>query len=224
MRIVLLGPPGAGKGTQAKLMHERTHMTHISTGDLLRAAVGARSELGLAARSYMDRGELVPDSLVIGLIDQHLQEDGAASRFMLDGFPRTVAQAEALQRMLEGLQLPLDHVVSIDVPREELVRRLSGRRTCRQCGAMFHVAFDPPARPGVCDRCGGELFQRDDDREDTIRARLDVYDKATAPLVAFYKARGLLRPVDGTGATAAVLDRILAGMGVSADGGAPVRS
>lgn len=224
MRIVLLGPPGAGKGTQSKLMHERTAMTHISTGDLLRAAVSARTELGVAAKGYMDRGELVPDSLVIGMIDEHLQDDGAPRSFMLDGFPRTVAQAEALQRMLETQRMPLDHVVSIDVPRNELVRRLSGRRTCRQCGAMFHLAFDPPGRPGVCDRCGGELFQREDDREETIRARLDVYDKATAPLVAFFRTRGMLRAVDGTGSTAAVLDRILAGMGVPASAGAPVRS
>jgi adenylate kinase len=194
-------------------MHAHLDMTHISTGDLLRAAAAARSELGLAAKGYMDRGELVPDSLVIGLIDQHLHDGGATGGFMLDGFPRTVAQAEALQRMLADARLPLDHVVSLDVPREELVRRLSGRRTCRQCGAMTHIALDPPARPGVCDRCGGALYQRDDDREETIRARLDVYDQATAPLVAFYRARGLLRPVDGTGAADAVLARVFAHLG-----------
>lgn len=210
MRIVLLGPPGAGKGTQANLMHERTGIPHISTGDLLRAAVAGRSELGLAAQVYMERGELVPDTLVIDMIDQRLQQNGPDPSFMLDGFPRTVAQAEALEDMLSGQHLPLDHVVSLEVPREELVRRLGGRRTCGQCGAMYHVIFDPPAAAGVCDRCGGALFQRDDDREETIRARLVVYDRATAPLATFYRSRHLLREIDGTGTTAQVLERILA--------------
>lgn len=209
MRIVLMGPPGAGKGTQAKLMQQRTGMTHISTGDLLRAAVASRSELGKAAQRYMDEGALVPDELVIGMIDDRLDAQGAEASFMLDGFPRTVTQAEALTGALERRAMPLDHVVSLDVPREELVRRLSGRRTCRQCGAMCHVAFDPPCREGVCDRCGGELYQREDDREDTIHARLDVYDRATAPLAAYYRARGLLRSIDGTGTTAEVLERVV---------------
>lgn len=209
MRIVLLGPPGAGKGTQAKLMRERTGMAHISTGDLLRKAVASQTELGRAAKGFMDRGELVPDHLVIGMIDHRLQAEGDAPRFMLDGFPRTVGQAEALEKMLAAGQVPMDHVVSLSVPREELVRRLSGRRTCRQCGAMFHVAFDPPRQADVCDRCGGALYQREDDREETIRARLDVYDRSTAPLAAFYRSRGLLREIDGTGAAADVLDRVL---------------
>jgi adenylate kinase len=209
MRIVLMGPPGAGKGTQAKLMRERTGMAHISTGDLLRRAVAAQTELGLAAKGFMDRGELVPDRLVIGMIDHRLQAEGAAPSFMLDGFPRTVAQAEALEDTLKSGHVPLDHVVSLSVPREELVRRLSGRRTCQQCGAMFHVVFDPPHRESVCDRCGGALYQREDDREDTIRARLDVYDRSTAPLETFYRSRGLLREIDGTGSAADVLDRVL---------------
>ena len=209
MRIVLLGPPGAGKGTQAKLMHERIGIAHISTGDLLRAAVAQRNELGRAAQTYMTRGELVPDALVIDMIDHHLQQNGGAHSFLLDGFPRNVPQAEALERLLAGQHIPLDHVVSLAVGREELVRRLSGRRTCRQCGAMYHVIFDPPTSADVCDRCSGALFQRDDDREDTIRARLEVYDAATAPLTAFYRTRGLLREVDGTGSAAQVLERIL---------------
>lgn len=209
MRIVLMGPPGAGKGTQAKLMQERTGMTHISTGDLLRAAVASRSELGRQAQRYMDEGALVPDELVIGMINDRLDQEGGTASFMLDGFPRTVAQAEALHGALERRALPLDHVVVLDVPREELVRRLCGRRTCRQCGAMYHVAFDPPSREGLCDRCGGELYQREDDREETIRARLDVYDRATAPLVAYYRARGLLRSIDGTGTTGEVLERVV---------------
>jgi len=210
MRIVLLGPPGAGKGTQAKLMHERIGIAHIATGDLLRAAVAGRSELGRAAQAYMSRGELVPDALVIDMIDHRLQENGPDPSFMLDGFPRTVAQAEALESMLGRQHLPLDHVLCLDVPREELVRRLSGRRTCTQCGAMCHVIFDPPATAGVCDRCGGALIQRDDDREETIRARLVVYDTSTAPLTAFYRSRSLLREIDGTGSPAQVFERVVA--------------
>ncbi|MEO8754934.1 MAG: adenylate kinase [Casimicrobiaceae bacterium] len=209
MRIVLMGPPGAGKGTQAKLMRERTGMAHISTGDLLRKAVASQTEIGRAAQDYMDRGELVPDRLVIGMIDHRLQAEGGVRSFMLDGFPRTVGQAEALEGMLANGEIPLHHVISLAVSREELVRRLSGRRTCRQCNAMFHVAFDPPRQADVCDRCGGALYQREDDREDTIRARLDVYDRSTAPLATFYRSRGLLREIDGTGATADVLDRVL---------------
>jgi adenylate kinase len=191
-------------------MQKQIGIPHIPTGDLLRAAVASRSELGRAAQAYMSRGELVPDSLVIDMIDQRLQQNGTDPSFLLDGFPRNVAQAEALEHLLAQQRIPLDHVISLNVPREELVRRLSGRRTCRQCGTMYHVDLDPSARPDLCDRCGGELYQRDDDREDTIRARLGVYDKATAPLSAFYRERGLLRDVEGTGTTAEVLERILA--------------
>lgn len=220
-RIVLLGPPGAGKGTQAKLMQERIGVSHIASGDLLRAAVAARNELGRAAQAYMSRGELVPDALVIEMIDQRLRQNGADPSFLLDGFPRTVAQAEALEHRLAAQGIPLEHVVSLEVPREELVRRLSGRRTCRSCGAMHHVDLDPPARPNQCDHCDGELYQRDDDREETIRARLGVYDKSTAPLTAFYRGRGLLREIDGTGPTAQVLDRILAQLAGARQGGQP---
>jgi adenylate kinase len=209
MRLVLLGPPGAGKGTQAKLMQEHMGAAHISSGDLLRAAIASDNDLGRAAKGYMDRGELVPDRLVIDMIAQRLGQNGHDPSFMLDGFPRTVAQADALEAMLKGQDIPLDHVISLQVPREELVSRLSGRRTCGQCAAMYHVVYNPPRQAGVCDRCGGQLVQRDDDREETIRARLDVYDKATAPLTAFYRARNLLREIDGTGDTAQVHDRIL---------------
>jgi adenylate kinase len=221
MRIVLLGPPGAGKGTQAKLMQEHTGAPHISSGDLLRAAIADGSDLGRAAQTYMHRGELVPDSLVIDMIDQRLRQNGADPSFMLDGFPRTVGQAQALESMLAGRRIPLDHVVSLEVPREELVRRLSGRRTCQQCGAMYHLVSDPPRSPAVCDRCGGQLFQRDDDREDTIRARLAVYDQATAPLTAFYRTRNLLREIDGTGGAPQVLARILARLNGSSPGARP---
>lgn len=213
MRIVLLGPPGAGKGTQAKLMQKQISIPHIPTGDLLRAAVASGSALGRAAQQYMARGELVPDALVIDMIDQRLQQNGTDPSFLLDAFPRNLAQAEALEHLLSQQRIPLDHVISLEVPREELVRRLSGRRTCRQCDAMYHVDLDPPTRLGVCDRCGGELYQREDDREETIRARLGVYDKATAPLSTFYRERGLLREVDGTGTTAQVLERIMGQLG-----------
>ena len=216
MRIVLLGPPGPGKGTQAKLMLERTGMVHISTGDLLRAAVATSSTLGRAAKGFMERGELVPDQLVTDMIRDRLSAMGGAPSFMLDGFPRTVVQAEALEKMLASRSIPLEHVVSLDVPREELVRRLSGRRTCRVCGAMSHVTSDPTRRPGVCDECGGALYQREDDREETIRARLEVYDRATAPLITFYRGRGLLREVDGTGPTTDVLDRVMARLELAA--------
>jgi adenylate kinase len=210
MRIVLLGPPGAGKGTQAKLMQDRMGLLHISTGDLLRAAVAERTDLGRAAQVYMDRGELVPDRLVIDMIDRRLHQNRIAADFMLDGYPRTVAQAEALGIMLSERSAALDHVLSFEVPREELVRRLSGRRTCERCAAMYHLESDPPRQPGVCDRCGGGLYQREDDREETIRARLDVYDRNTAPLTAYYRSQGLLRAIDGTGTSAEVLDRVLA--------------
>lgn len=201
-------------------------MAHISTGDLLRAAVAAGGELGRTAQRYMERGELVADELVIGMIDERLRQPGGAAGFILDGFPRTVAQAEALERRLAGLHTPLDAVVSLEVPRDTLVQRLSGRRTCRACGAMYHVVFDPPAEAGVCDHCGGALFQRDDDREATIHARLDVYDAATTPLIAYYRGRGLLCETDGTGSSSAVLERVLAALGwrPAAAGGVPARS
>jgi adenylate kinase len=185
-------------------------MSHISTGDLLRAAIANGTPLGKQAHAYMERGELVPDGLVIGMIADRLARAGKDPSFILDGFPRTVAQADALEQMLAAKHIPLDHVMSIEVPRDEVVRRLSGRRTCSRCGTMFHVDFDPSRRPGVCDRCGSELYQRDDDREETIRARLEVYDKATKPLAAFYKSRGLLRDIDGTGTAAQVLERMRA--------------
>jgi adenylate kinase len=191
-------------------MQKQIGIPHIPTGDLLRAAVASGSALGRAAQQYMARGELVPDALVIDMIDQRLQQNGTDPSFLLDAFPRNLAQAEALEHLLSQQHIPLDHVISLQVPREELVRRLSGRRTCRQCGAMYHVELDPPTRAGLCDRCGGQLYQRDDDREETIRARLNVYDTSTAPLADFYRERGLLREIDGTGATAQVLERILA--------------
>ena len=212
MRVVLLGGPGAGKGTQAQLISKRLSIPHISTGDLLRAAVVKQTELGRVAKQFMERGELAPDELVINIIEERLGAGDCERGFLFDGFPRNPTQATVLESMLNRRKLALDHVVNLLVPRDDLVERLSGRRTCRNCGSMFHVKFDPPEREGLCDRCGGPLFQRADDREETIRARLDVYEETRAALCDFYRARGLLREVDGLGASSDILERILAQM------------
>ena len=216
MRLVLLGPPGAGKGTQARLLFERLHAPQIASGDLLRAAVRDKTALGVQAKSFMDEGSLVPDELVLKLIDARLDESDAKPGFILDGFPRSVPQAEALGKMLEARGESISKVVAIIAPDEDLVKRISGRRTCRNCNEMYHVAFDPPAKLGVCDKCGGELYQREDDHEDTVRHRLQVYNDATKPLLDYYGKAGLLSQVDGTGRPDDILHRILA----SLDGGA----
>ena len=181
MNIILLGPPGAGKGTQAKMLVDKYAIPQISTGDILRAAVKEGTPLGKEAKSYMDKGALVPDSVVIGIVEERIQEPDCQKGYMLDGFPRTVPQAEALDGMLNKLDSQIDHVVSIEVANEELVQRLTGRRTCRECGAGFHVMFDPPKQEGVCDKCGGELYQRDDDNVETVTSRLEVYGSQTLP-------------------------------------------
>lgn len=208
MNLILLGPPGAGKGTQAKKLVSELNIPQISTGDMLREAVKAGSPMGQKAKSYMDSGALVPDDVVIGIVEERIQEPDCAKGFMLDGFPRTTEQAEALSRMMERKGLRLDHVVCLEADNEELVRRLSGRRTCRQCMAPYHVDFNPPKKSGVCDRCGGELYQRDDDKEEAIRARLVTYERQTRALIDYYEARGLLRRVDGLGAVDQVYERI----------------
>ena len=210
MRIVLLGPPGAGKGTQAKLLQEHFRIPKISTGDILRQAAADGTSLGKQANEYMDRGELVPDALIIEIVEERLAEADCRDGFLLDGFPRTVTQAEALEQMLARKNLALDGAVSLKVPRKELVARLSGRRTCRQCGHMYHILFNPPKHDLVCDDCGGELYQRDDDREETIRHRLDIYAQETAPVLEHYRAAGLLREVEGTGTREDVAGRIQA--------------
>lgn len=209
VRLVLLGPPGAGKGTQSKLLEDKFGIPTVSTGDILRRAVHSGTALGRRAKSYMDRGELVPDDLITEIVEDRLKADDCRTGFLLDGFPRTIEQSKALDRMLRKLGAALDATVALIVPREELVRRLSGRRTCRECGTMYHVAFNPPQEPSICDRCGGRLYQRDDDREETICARLDVYERQTAPLVDYFRKRGSLREVDGLGAAEDVFDRIL---------------
>ena len=213
MRLILLGPPGAGKGTQAKLLVDRLEIPQVSTGDMLRAAVKAGTPLGREAKAYMDRGALVPDGVIIGLVRERLQQPDCARGYILDGFPRTVAQAEALGSTLEALRASLDHVLSLEVPPENLVLRIAGRRTCRNCGAMYHVRFSPSKVEGRCDACGGPTYQRDDDREETVRRRLQVYTEQTAPLVSFYEARGLLRRVSGTGEIAEISQRITAALG-----------
>lgn len=213
MNIILLGPPGAGKGTQAKRLIEKYHIPQISTGDMLREALKEGTPLGLEAKKYMDQGGLVPDSVVIGLVKERIQKPDAKNGFMLDGFPRTVAQAEALDKILAELGLGIDHVVSVEVPNSELLGRLTGRRTCRNCGAGFHVLFDPPKKEGVCDKCGGELYQRSDDNEVTVKSRLDTYEAQTKPLIDFYDIQKKLRRINGVGKMDEILGRITSLLG-----------
>lgn len=208
MQVILLGPPGAGKGTQAKMIIERYGVPQISTGDILRAAVAAGTPLGREAKTYMERGALVPDEVVIGIVRDRLTEPDCHGGYLLDGFPRTLAQAEALTRMLQELGTPLPTVVSLDVAEGELIRRLSGRRTCQTCGAVFHVEFHPPRAVGICDQCRGRLIQREDDQEETIRRRLQVYREQTEPLIGYYQTQGLLKRVNGLGETGGIFARI----------------
>jgi len=213
MNVILLGPPGAGKGTQAKRLVEKYHIPQVSTGDMLREALKEGTPLGLEAKKYMDQGGLVPDTVVIGLVKERIQKPDARGGYMLDGFPRTVGQAEALDRILGELGQKIDHVVSVEVPNSELLGRLTGRRTCRACGAGFHVLFDPPKKEGVCDKCGGELYQRSDDNEVTVQSRLETYEAQTKPLIDYYKGQQKLRRIDGVGKMDDILARIQAVLG-----------
>ncbi len=199
LNIILLGPPGCGKGTQAKMLTEKYHIPQISTGDILREAVKNKTPLGLEAKTYMDSGKLVPDDVVIGIIQDRLKQPDCEKGFILDGFPRTVVQAEALDDTLKTMGKKIEHAISISVDEEELLRRLTGRRTCRSCGAMFHILFNPPKKEGICDKCSGELYQREDDKEETIRNRLNVYNQQTAPLIDYYQKKELLRTIEGVG-------------------------
>lgn len=215
VRLVLLGAPGAGKGTQAKKLIEKLGIPQISTGDLLRAAVSEGTELGMEAKSYMDKGELVPDSVVLGMMKERLQDEDCKKGFILDGFPRNTAQAEALDAMLEELGMPLGSALSVDVPLEDLMKRLTGRRTCKDCGQMYNIYFSPPATEGKCDKCGGELYQRDDDQEETIQKRLEVYTEQTAPLIDYYSGKGILKSVSGTGSIDDIFANVTATLGIS---------
>jgi len=199
VRLVLVGPPGAGKGTQAEFIAAHLAVPKISTGDIFRDNVARGTPLGVNARRYMDSGQLVPDEITIDMVRDRLADTDAADGFLLDGFPRTVPQAVALDKLLADLGAGLDVVLELVVDDDEVIRRLSGRRTCRGCGKIWHVEFDPPVREGACDRCGGELFQREDDRAETVAERLRVYARDTAPLVDYYGAQGKLVGIDATG-------------------------
>ena len=208
MILIIFGPPGAGKGTQASIIAKNYNMLHISTGDMLRAAVKEGTELGNLAKSYMDKGELVPDNVVIGIIREAIKSSDSINGYLLDGFPRTIPQAEALDQMLNSESLKVDKVVSIEVPDGEIISRISGRRVCEKCGAMYHKVFDPPKNSDICDKCRGNLYQRDDDREDVIRKRLEVYRGQTLPLKAYYRNANILREIDGLGTIDGVRSRI----------------
>ncbi|OEU75072.1 MAG: adenylate kinase [Desulfuromonadales bacterium C00003068] len=197
MKLILLGPPGAGKGTQAKMLVECFSVPQISTGDILRAAVKDGSPMGVKAKSFMDSGALVPDEVVVGIVEERLVKSDCENGFILDGFPRTLPQADALTKTLAVLGKDIDSVISLEVDIEALVVRLAGRRTCSACGSGFHLQYEPPLKSGICDSCGGELIQREDDCEDTIRNRMSVYDEQTLPLVEYYRKAGTLSCVDG---------------------------
>mgnify|MGYP005845734971 CR=1 FL=1 len=208
MRLIFLGAPGAGKGTQARMVAERYGIPQISTGDIFRAAVRDGTLLGKRAKEYMDAGRLVPDDVVVGLVAERLKGEDCKAGYILDGFPRTLAQAQALEDMMRESGDNLDHVILLEVPEEELVLRLSGRRTCLSCGQGYHVKFDPPRIPEMCNRCGGTLIQREDDREDTVRARLKVYLEETQPLIDFYERGGVLKRLSGVGQIEEIFERL----------------
>jgi len=212
-RVVLLGPPGAGKGTQAKLLQDEFGAVQISTGDILRKAVADQTPLGQQAAGFINSGALVPDSVIVNLVAERLKEPDCARGFLLDGFPRTIPQAESLDEILKNAGQNLNCVLSVQVAQDIIVERLAGRRTCRQCGALCHVVFNPPKVEGVCDRCSGELYQREDDQEQTIANRLQVYEKQTAPLVQYYRERGLLRAIDGVGEIDQIRARVIEALG-----------
>ncbi|MCH7623822.1 MAG: adenylate kinase [Nitrospinae bacterium] len=208
MRLILLGPPGAGKGTQAKMLKEKFGIPQISTGDILRKAVSNDTELGKQAKVYMGDGQLVPDEIVIELIKEKIKEDDCAGGFILDGFPRTIVQAEKLSETLEEMRLDIDAVIDFEVDPQELIVRLTGRRSCSNCGAMFHDETRPPEKTGVCDHCGSEPYQRPDDNEETILKRLEVYENETAPLKEFYRKQGNLDTLEGRGSAEEIFSQV----------------
>ncbi|HKC26784.1 MAG TPA: adenylate kinase [Jatrophihabitans sp.] len=217
MRLVLVGPPGAGKGTQAEFIAEHFGVPKISTGDIFRANVSGGTDLGRLAKKYMDAGDLVPDEVTNAMVRDRLRQPDAKEGFLLDGFPRNVAQANELNGILDDLGAPLSVVLELDVDFDEVVRRLSGRRTCKKCGHVWHVEFDPPTVANICDKCGGELYQRDDDKPATVRHRLEVYRQQTEPLIGFYRALDRLVVIDAIGAVEDVTERAIGALGSYAD-------
>lgn len=217
MRLVLVGPPGAGKGTQAEFIAEHFKIPKISTGDIFRANVSGGTDLGKLAKKYMDAGDLVPDEVTIAMVRDRLGQDDAIDGFLLDGFPRTIAQADELDAILGELGTKLSVVLDLEVDNDEVVRRLSGRRLCKKCGHVWHVEFDPPKVENVCDRCGGELYHRDDDYPETVRHRLEVYTQQTRPLIEFYDSRGQLVGMDAHGPVEDVTERAIALLAPFAD-------
>ena len=214
MKIIMLGAPGAGKGTQAKMIAEKCSIPHISTGDIFRENIKNGTELGAKAKEYMDKGLLVPDELVCDLVVDRIQEDDCSGGYILDGFPRTIPQAQALENALEAIGQKLDYAIDIEVPDEHIIERMAGRRSCTACGAVFHTAFNPTKEEGVCDICGAETVLRDDDAPETVGMRLDVYHDQTQPLIDFYSHRDVLKEVDGTQSMEKVFEDILSILGV----------
>ncbi|HHT46077.1 MAG TPA: adenylate kinase [Firmicutes bacterium] len=198
MFIILMGPPGAGKGTQAEKLTKEFALIHVSTGDIFRNAVKEGTEMGKKAKEYMDKGELVPDEIVLGIVKERLSKPDCKAGVLLDGFPRTIEQAEALDEVLEDLKMKIDAVINIDVSEEELIARLTGRRVCRNCGATYHIKFNPPKVRNICDHCSGELYQRSDDTIDTVKERLNIYNKQTLPMVDYYERKGMYKSADGS--------------------------
>jgi len=209
MRVIFLGPPGVGKGTQAEFIAKKYHIPKLSTGDLLRESVDRKTALGKKAKGFMERGELVPDDVVIGLVEEKLASPECQNGFLLDGFPRTVTQADKLSGFLQKMGESLDHVVYFSLPKTDIVKRISGRRSCPTCKAVYHLESIPPKMNGVCDVCGMSLIQRNDDKPETIESRLAVYQEQTEPLIKYYKHRGILSELDGSGLVAAVQERLL---------------
>jgi adenylate kinase len=212
--IVFLGAPGAGKGTQAKMLIEKYKIPQISTGDILRKAVADGTPLGKEAKVIMDSGGLVSDKIVLGLVEERIKQPDCKAGFILDGFPRNTAQAEALDTILTGMGMPLTAALNIDVDMNDLLKRLTGRRTCKSCQQMYNIYFSPPKKEGVCDKCGGALFQRDDDKEETIKKRLDVYTKQTAPLIDYYSKKNIMKTIMGTGSINDIFAKVVATLGV----------
>ena len=212
-RVVLLGAPGAGKGTQAKMLIEKYKIPQISTGDILRKAVADGTPLGKEAKVIMDQGGLVSDKIVLGLVEERIKQPDCKAGFILDGFPRNTAQAEALDKMLTAMGAPLNVALNIDVDMNDLLKRLTGRRTCKSCQQMYNIYFSPPQKDGICDKCGGALFQRDDDKEETIKKRLDVYQKQTAPLIDYYSKKNIMKTVMGVGSINDIFNKVTAILG-----------